>query len=98
MAGPFYFAWVAPSETVFDPAAHNREDEDVFGFTVEHSEGDFAGFEIEIRNPRVGLPAPARRVHALLSDNNGTEIKPLFRGRLVGIPDDINQEIGRLQF
>jgi hypothetical protein len=98
MAGPLYFAWVAPSETTFDPAVHNREDEDVFGFTVEHSEGDFAGLEIEIRNPRVGLLAPARKVHAFLSYDTGTEIKPLFRGRLVGIPDDINQEVVRLQF
>jgi hypothetical protein len=98
MAGPFYFAWVSPSETTFDAAVHNREDEDVFGFTVEHSEGDFAGLEIEIRNPRVGLLAPARKVHAFLSYDTGTEIKPLFRGRLVGIPDDINQEIVRLQF
>jgi hypothetical protein len=67
MAGPFYFAWVAASETSFDPNVHNREDEDVFGFTVEHSEGDFAGLEIEIRNPRVGLLAPARKVHAFLA-------------------------------
>ena len=36
MAGPFYFAWVAASETTFDPSVHRREDEDVFGFTVEH--------------------------------------------------------------
>lgn len=98
MAGPFYFAWVSPSETTFDPAVHPREDEDVFGFTVEHSEGDFAGLDIEIRNPRVGLLTPARKVHAFLAYDTGTGIKPLFRGRLVGIPDDINQEIVRLQF
>ncbi len=98
MAGPFYFAWVGASETSFDPVAHAREDEDVFGFTVEHQEGDFAALEIEIRNPRVGLLAPARKVHAFLSFDTGSEVKPLFRGRLVGIPDDINQEIVRLQF
>ena len=98
MAGPFYFAWIAASEMMFDPITHAREDEDVFGFTVEHSEGDFAGLDIEIRNPRVGLLAPARKVHAFLAYNTGAEIKPLFRGRLVGIPDDINQEIVRLQF
>jgi len=98
MAGPFYFAWITASETTFDPSLHNREDEDVFGFTVEHSEGDFAGLEIEIRNPRVGLLAPARKVHAFLSYDTGSEIKPLFHGRLVGIPDDINQEVVRLQF
>jgi hypothetical protein len=42
--------------------------------------------------------APARKVHAFLSYDTGSEIKPLFRGRLVGIPDDINQEVVRLQF
>jgi hypothetical protein len=97
MAGPFYFAWVAASETVFDPIAHAREDEDVFGFSVDHSEGDFAGLDLEIRNPRVGLLSPARKVHAFLAYDTGSEVKPLFRGRLVGIPDDINQEIVRLQ-
>src|SRR3954468_18709501 len=92
MGGPFYFAWVSATDTAFDPTVHNREDEDVFGFTVEHTEGDFAGLEIEIRNPRIGLLAPARKVHAFLSYDTGSEIKALFRGRLVGIPDDINQE------
>ena len=95
---PFNFAWVDASETTFDPSVHNREDEDVFGFSVEHSEGDFAGLEIEIRNPRIGLLAPARKVHAWLSWDSGSEIKPLFFGRLVGVPDDIHLEIVRLQF
>lgn len=94
----FYFAWISASETAFDAVAHAREDEDVFAFSIEYAEGDFAGVEIEIRNPRVGLLAPARKVHAFLSYDTGTEIKPLFRGRLVGIPDDINQEVVRLQF
>jgi hypothetical protein len=102
MAGPFYFAWVDASETTFDPSVHNREDENVFGFSVEHSEGDFAGLEIEIRNPRIGLLAPARKVHCWLSyaaaGASPPEIKPLFHGRLVGIPNNINAEVVTLVF
>jgi hypothetical protein len=63
----FYFAWVDASETAFDPTIHNREDEDMFGFSVEHAEGEFAGLEIEIKNPRISLLAPARKVHAWMS-------------------------------
>lgn len=69
MSGPFYFAWVEASETTFDPIAHAREDEDVASLQVTHSEGDFAQLEIEIRNPRIGLLAPARKVWAWVSFN-----------------------------
>ena len=47
----FQFAWVGPAETTFGPE-HAREDEEVFAFTLEHTEGDFATLSIDIRNPR----------------------------------------------
>ena len=47
----FQFAWGGPAETTFT-AAHAREDEEVFAFTLEHTEGDFATLCIDIRNPR----------------------------------------------
>ena len=37
----FQFAWVGPAETAFGPE-HEREDEEVFAFSLEHTEGDFA--------------------------------------------------------
>lgn len=98
MPGPFYFAWSDPAEIAFDPDVHAREDEDVFSFRVEHAEGEFASLSVEIRNPRIGLLAPARKTWAWLSWNNGTAVIPLFFGRLVGVPNDLHQEIVTLQF
>ena len=95
--GPFYFAW-ADKKEAFDPALHARIDEDIFKFDVEHSEGDFATLTAIVRNPRIGLLAPSRRVWAWLSWQNGAELVPLFYGRLVGVPTDINQELVTLVF
>jgi hypothetical protein len=94
----FYFAWVDASETAFEPTVHAREDEAIFGFTVEQAEGEFASLSLEIRNPRIGLLAPARKVWGWLSWDNGTNIVPLFYGRLVAIPNDIHQEVVTLEF
>ena len=95
--GPFYFAWADKNEA-FDPALHARIDEDIFKFDVDHSEGDFATLTAIVRNPRIGLLAPSRRVWAWLSWQNGAELVPLFYGRLVGVPTDINQELVTLVF
>jgi hypothetical protein len=95
--GPFYFAWADKNEA-FDPAVHARIDEDVFKFDVDHAEGDFATLTAIVRNPRIGLLAPSRRVWAWLSWQNGAYLVPLFYGRLVGVPTDINQELVTLVF
>ena len=92
MPGPFFFAWADATETTFGPE-HQVEDEEVFSFRVEHAEGEFARLSIDIKNPRIGLLAPARKTWAWLSWNNGTEVIPLFFGRLVGVPSDLHQEI-----
>ena len=42
--------------------------------------------------------APSRRVWAWLSWQNGADLVPLFYGRLVGVPTDINQELVTLVF
>jgi len=95
--GPFYFAWADKNEA-FDPAVHQRIDEDIFKFDVEQSEGDFATLTLIVRNPRIGLLAPSRRVWAWLSWQNDADLAPLFYGRLVGVPTDINQELVTLVF
>ena len=92
----FYLAWVDATDA-FAPE-HVREDEDVFAFTVSQTEGDFASLEIDIRNPRVGLLSAGRKQWAWLSWDNGSEVVPLFFGRLVGMPDNIHQEIVKLIF
>jgi len=101
MAGPFFFAWVDENQTAFDPA-FEREDEDVFSFAVEHNENDIASLTIEIKNPRIGLLAPGRKQWAWLSIDSdaigGSGVLPLFFGRLVAIPNSVNQEIVTLVF
>jgi hypothetical protein len=97
MPGIFYFAWVLPSETVFG-VEHHVENEKIISFAVEQSEGDFAALSVDIRNPRIGLLAPTRKTWIWFSYNNGATVIPLFFGRLVGIPNDIQDEIIRLQF
>jgi hypothetical protein len=93
----FFFSWADASATTFGPA-HQVEDEEVFSFRVEQTEGEFASLSVDIRNPRIGLLAPARKTWAWLSWNNGAEIIPLFFGRLVGVPSDLHQEIVTLAF
>lgn len=95
----FYFAWVDESATTFSSATHAVEDEKIVSFVIEHAEGEFASLSIDVKNPRVALLAPSRKVWAWLSwdDGSGT-ISPLFFGRLVGVPSNINREVVTLQF
>lgn len=97
MAKRFFFAWVDPN-TPFDPDVHNVEDEDVFSFTLSQAEGDFAALEVIIKNPRVGLLKAGRKVWAWFSMDTGVEIKPLFLGRVVGLPTNLFETIVTLEF
>src|SRR5215469_12754841 len=99
MPGPFYFAWVDDDSVEFDPVLHAVEDLDIFGFVVNHQEGNFPTLNIDVRNPRVGLLAPGRKVWGYLSwDGGAGGLKPLFFGRLVGIPANLIAEIVTLVF
>lgn len=102
MPDRIFFAWVNSNETTFLPQ-HARWDEDVFSFTVVHQEGEFPGLELEIKNPRVGLLSPGRKVWAWLAwdrsaPNAPADIVPLFFGRLVGLPQEMQGEILKLSF
>ena len=93
----FYFAWVEKSETTFGPE-HQVEDESIYALSISHSEGDFPSLEIDLRNPRVGLLGPTRKQWCWLSYDNGTDVVPMFFGRLVGIPQAMQEDIIRLTF
>lgn len=101
MAKQFYFAWIDEDED-FDPDVHNREDEDVFSFVFDHSEGDFAAIQITIKNPRIGLLATGRKQWCFFSFNRGTDLAPdvipIIKGRLVGIPTNVFDTIVTLEF
>ena len=93
-----YFAWVdlvdgaAPAFS----AAHHVQDEDIFAFTVTHSEGDFPQLSLEVKNEGNGLLAPGRKRWGWLSRDTGAGAEPLFFGRLVGTPEDVDSETQRL--
>jgi hypothetical protein len=94
MAGPFYFAWVEATDTTFS-SDFAREDEDVFEFEVEHSEGDFPTAKLLIRNPRVGLLEPGRKQWAWIARDFGDTAGPipLFFGRITGQPISLGQSV-----
>lgn len=98
MAGPFYFRWSDSGDLPWDPS-YAVEDEDIFSFDITHSEGDFPVMEVLIRNPRVGLLASSRQQWAWLSyDKPGEGIIPLFFGRILGVPQSIQNDMIRVTF
>lgn len=96
----FFFAWVDPTENNFLPE-HQREDEKVMAFEINHAEGEFASLSINIKNPRVGLLSPGRKLWAWLAWDSGQTdpgVVPLFFGRLLGVPEDLQGETLDLTF
>lgn len=81
MTARFNFAWVAANETTFGPE-HQREDESVFSFSIDHREGECASLSIELVYPQAALLSAGRYIYAWLSRDS----TPLFFGRLVGVP------------
>ena len=101
-AGLPYFAWVDASETAFGPE-HMRWDESVFSFSLSQEEGDPASLTAVVRRPRnvagdpIGLLGPGRKIWAWFALDCGPALIK-FRGRLVGIPTSIFEELVTLEF
>jgi hypothetical protein len=96
-AGQFYLAYVNEG-VAFNPAVHNVENEIIFGFTLEQDEGDFAALELEIKNPKIGILNATRKQWAYMSYDTGAGIKALFYGRVVGVPQNVQNETLRLSY
>ena len=87
----------------FDPAVHNRFDEDVLSVEISQTEGDFATLTVELRNPGLGLLAAGRNLWCWLSwdpawPDGVPDLIPLFNGRLIGVPRLSAGEGVQLQF
>jgi len=101
-AGLPYFAWIDASETTFG-AEHMRWDEDVFSFELSQDEGDPANLTVVVRRPvneagdAIGLLGPGRKIWAWFALDCGPALIK-FRGRLVGIPTSIFEELVTLEF
>jgi hypothetical protein len=101
--GTPYFAWIAPDEVVFLPG-HMRWDESIFSFALKQEEGDPASLTAVVRRPRneygetIGLLGPGRKIWCWFAfDCDGGNLIT-FRGRLVGIPTSIFEELVTLEF
>src|SRR5262245_4916053 len=101
-AGTPYFAWIDQTETVFGPE-HLVWDEQIFAFKLSQDEGDPASLTLVVRRPRdeygnpIGLLGPGRKIWCWFALDCGPSLIK-FRGRLVGIPTDIFQELVTLDF
>lgn len=95
----FYFAWVDKEDNTFAETEHAVEDEEVFALTLQHAEGDFPSLDVDIVNPRIGLLTSSRKQWAWVSFRKAdNSVVPLFFGRLVGVPQDLQDDIVRLSF
>jgi hypothetical protein len=101
-AGWPYFAWIDPTETTFAPE-HLRWDEQVTSFSLKQDEGDPASLTVVVRRPRndagnaIGLLGPGRKIWAWFAMDCGPDLVR-FRGRLVGVPTSIFEELVTLEF
>lgn len=96
-AQQFYFAWIDEDE-VFGPT-HHRNDEHVFAFEIEQIEGEFCSMVLDLANPQQGLLNPGRKQWCYLAYEkiDGTVV-PLFKGRVIGMPEDMAKYFIRVSF
>lgn len=96
----FYIAWADADEAFGE--AHEVEDIPVFAFTLSQVEGDFTVLDVIVPNPGGGLLSSGRKQWAWFAvDPDVTDVDvavPLFFGRLVAVPQQIDGETVRLSF
>ena len=94
----FYFAWVSDGDTAFG-VGHEVEDEQIVSFVIEHEENQFASLKIVVVNPEEGLLASGRDQWAWLSWRKPDDtVVPLFHGRIVGVPEDLQNRLISMEF
>ena len=97
MARTFCFALVPRTATTFS-SAYARQDENVFSFSVSQGEGDFCSLSVTIEKPSQSLLDPVRPQWAWLSMNEDSVVTPLFFGRVIGIPAEIQADLVTIEF
>jgi len=101
-AGLPYFAWIDATEATFEPG-HMRWDESVFSFTLKQDEGDPASLTVTVRRPRnlegnpIGLLGAGRKIWVWFAIDCGPSLFK-FRGRLVGVPTSLFEDLVTLEF
>jgi hypothetical protein len=82
---------IYPDGGAFVESEHARFDEEILSVILGQNEGDFATFDIEVKNPRIGLIAPGRNLwcwYAYQLEDDGP-IVPMLHGRLAAVPTNI---------
>lgn len=97
MAGPFYFAWIADGSVAFDPGVHNTYDQQILSAEVQHDEGAAPILTITLKNPGVGALSIGRWAWFSFDDGSTAGLQRVFKGRLIGSPDDFQAETISLQ-
>jgi hypothetical protein len=94
-----YFAWVNSTDTTFSQT-FARNDENVVSCRIRGEENHFPEATIVIKNPRIGLMNPSRKLWCWVSrtPDDALEATPLFFGVLDSIPDNIFAETVTLKF
>lgn len=92
-----YFAMVDKTDSTFS-ATFARNDEFVRSFTVTQQEGDFCGLTVVIERPSAALLDASRKQWAWLSLGEGSTLTPLFFGRIVGVPSELQDDFVTVEF
>lgn len=87
----FYFAHT-DGVTPFG-VEHHVYEEIIFSFEIAQEEDGFATLTVEMVNPGVGLLNEDRDQWVWFSEQDGMTVTPLFHGRIVGVPEDLNKKV-----
>mgnify|MGYP001576750891 CR=1 FL=1 len=87
----YFFALIdeMPAYAEFDEDIHAREDLKVFEFHRKLTEGDFPMLDLVVKNPFTGLLNIPQWIFFSWYDSVLDEIVPLFLGRLVAVPSNL---------
>jgi hypothetical protein len=93
----YYLALVTKAAIDWN-VAYARHDENMRSFVVSQDEGGFASLSVVIEKPSQSLLNPFRPQWVWLSMEEDGEITPLFFGRVIGIPVDLQKQFVTLEF
>lgn len=92
----FFLAWVEAGQA-FDPKLHAREDLQIFDLKIQETEGSFAHADLRLRVCDLAQIAAQKGLEALVSVGYEEQISFLFRGRSMGCPREIADELMTLR-
>lgn len=87
-----FLAYVVSDEVAFDWTIHTDINDDGFGWTLSHQEGEVATLSIEREQSGWSIMSPEQPRHVILSVSETGEPEdavPLARGRITGVPSDL---------